>query len=50
MLKVALVDNETLKITAGKEYRIYKFMEVNLVIVENDNGDEVIMSRYSFEK
>jgi hypothetical protein len=51
MIRKALVDNETLRITQGKEYMLYTFMEVkDLVAVENDNDDEVIMSRYQFEK
>ncbi len=50
MLKKALKDNKTLHITKDKEYEVYKFMEVNLVTVVNDVGDEVIMWRYNFDE
>ncbi|QIW88805.1 hypothetical protein P59_208 [Bacillus phage P59] len=50
MKKVASKDNKTLNITKGKEYEVWTFMEVKgLVLVENNVGDNVIMSKYDFE-
>lgn len=47
----ALKDNKTLYITKGNEYEGYTVgMNGSLVIVKNDINDEVIMSKYSFEK
>lgn len=51
MLKKALKDNKTLDITKGKEYDLSIFMDVRgLVVVVNNVGDKVIMSRYDFEE
>ena len=49
MNKVALVDNNTLRITAGVRYELYTFEVRGLVAVINDVGDKVIMSKYDFE-
>lgn len=47
----ALKDNKTLHITEGNVYEAYTVtIGSNLLIVENDIGDEVIISRYSFEE
>jgi hypothetical protein len=50
MKVVALHDNETLKIKSGKVYNAFTIYGTNLIEVENDFGDNVIMSRFSFIK
>lgn len=50
MLKKALKDNKTLHIIKDKEYEMFKFMEVSLVVVINELGDEVVMWRHHFEE
>ena len=50
MRVVALHDNETLKIKAGKVYNANTIYGTKLIEVENDSGDDVIMSRFSFIK
>lgn len=45
----ALKDNKTLNITKGKEYKAWIFMDAKgLLLVENNIGDEVVMSKYDF--
>lgn len=47
----AFKDNKTLHITKGNEYEGYTIgIGGTLVVVENDIGDEVLMSKYNFEE
>lgn len=47
----AFKDNKTLHITKDNEYVGYTIgVGSTLVIVENDIGDEVVMSKYNFEE
>lgn len=49
MFAKALKHNNTLGITKGEQYEILIVMNTSIVIVINNNGDNVLMSKYDFE-
>lgn len=49
MRVIALKDNKTLRIRKNKQYEALNILKVDLLLVENEAGDSVIMSKYDFQ-